>query len=162
TGDPARGIADAEEAVEIARIRGAPGMLAIALGGLGINVAPTDPARAISLIRESVAVQRSVGHRGGGRALAMAMTVAVRYGRPDEALALVADVLAENQRPMLIGMALTQTAALVAAEQPEVAVILLGAADAQSRLNVNMSRPWLDERGIGAAITSALDPEREA
>jgi len=162
TGDPGRGVAEAEEAVEMARVRGAPGMLAIALGGLGINTAPTDPARAIALIRESVDVQRSVGHSGAGRALVMAMTVAVRYGSPDEALALVADVLAENQRPMLTGMALTQAAALIAAEQPAIAALLLGAADAQSRLNVNMSRPWLDERGVGEAIVGALGAEREA
>jgi hypothetical protein len=158
-GDRAGAAAEAEEAVRIARARGAPGALAIALGALAINIGRSDPARAVSLIRESVAAQKSVGHGGSGRALAMAVTVAAHYGSRGEAFAVIGEALVEAQRPNLWGLVLSHLATLIAADEPDVAAVLIGAADADY---TKLARPWVDETGTDAVLIAALGEEGDA
>jgi predicted ATPase/class 3 adenylate cyclase len=131
-GDTAAAIPLAEEALTIARRLGNPRSSAWAQMNAGFVLGDSDPERALTLLRAAADLSAPLGRSQAATAWGMAADVAARHGDRHDALELCATAIDawhwNGYRPGL-GLGLRYVGDLLAADEPEAAAVLYGAAD---------------------------------
>lgn len=150
----------AEEALRVARDLANPRSSAWARMNAGFVLGDADPPRALALLREAAELSAPLGHSQEATAWGMAADVAARHGDQRDALELSSKALQawhwDGYRPGL-GLALRYVGDLIAAENPETAARLFGAADAMGSAAVLGGHLGEFHRQAVANLTSAVD-----
>jgi tetratricopeptide (TPR) repeat protein len=127
--------AKAEESVALARQSGNPGAIVISLNALALTLVDRDPQRAEALIRESVERSSVPGEEiSAGFITACLVTGRLRDWDLTLAVSARAMYLARwSMPPLTAATALAECARVFAADRPEIAAVLQGAAYAAFR-----------------------------
>jgi predicted ATPase/class 3 adenylate cyclase len=156
SGDHRRGIELADEAVSIAHTLGNTNLLALTLQGAGTVRCQVDPATAIELLTQSLALPggyaRHVGAKTGRTWKAVAHLMLRQYAAAAADLCIALPLQQESGEPYQQSIGLGIAASVLSRPRPEVAVLLLAIID----------RLRDDGRFIGAAGDLAVQAHLRA
>ena len=129
-GDAEGALADAEAALAAARRLANPYVVQMAMASAAFGIGESDPARALVLVRETIALDPRRRH---ALPLAMAGDLAIRNGEDDEGLEYFAAAIRMMHWQSIlfgVGTMCVRVATVVADRDPEAAAILDGAGEA--------------------------------
>jgi predicted ATPase len=158
----AEAVAEAEEAITIARSLEGPLAAAGVLSLTGFVLGQTQPERALAQVREAIALWHQVGTRTPG-IWAIAADIASRHDNRRDAIEFYAKAIEElhwfRYRPVLAS-SFTRLGALIADDDPEAAAVLHGAGHAIAPDYILAPYVVEAQTRANAAIDAALGQER--
>jgi hypothetical protein len=164
--DPELAVPTLEEAVDLGRSVGAPGILSWALSVLGTVLVETDQPEALSVLAEAAKYATLVGNaHAASHALAMAASLHRGQGEHDVALRMAAEGCDEARRVgtrLGIGGALFVTATSLSDLGDHESAVMLAAYSSAIYSGQRTSRVEAAHRELLDAATDALGAERVA
>jgi predicted ATPase/class 3 adenylate cyclase len=155
-GDTPRAVPQASEAVAVARLVGAPALIATSLLAVGVAVAVNDPGQARARLRESRELSAALGYRNA-LDLGWATAIAFLLGDPATTLDLGRTAIHGIQwggDRLRLGMVLYFIAGALATTRPEAAAIIQGA------IETYVVQSPVVAQLISSTVTKALGDER--
>jgi hypothetical protein len=155
-GDTPGAVPPAREALALARQTGAPALIATSLLAVGVAVAGTDPGQARACLRESSELSTALGYQSG-RDLFYATGIAFQVGDQAATLELGRTAIRSLQwsgERLQMGIVLYMVAGALATARPDVAAVILGAAETQ------VAEPPLFAQLVSSSVMASLDDDR--